>query len=335
MKESSKHSVLLSVISPCYNESEVVELFYAKLKGVLESVEDIEHEIIFVDDGSTDDTLSKLNQIAQGNPAVRIYSISRNFGHQIALTAGLDAAAGEAVIMMDSDLQPPPELIPEMIKKWREGYDVVTAVRSNTRGISWFKNMTSRSFYFILNILSDTSIPQGAADFCLISRRVCRMLQDMRERHRFLRGMISWTGFNRAFLPYQASKRVAGKSKYTVLRMISLALDATFSFSAAPLRLATRIGFIITILGFVYLGWILGRYFLLKDLVSGWASLIGVTLILGGCQLMFIGLVGQYLARVFEELKGRPMYIFKQTPSDSRWSTSGEKAGGNASLAES
>jgi glycosyltransferase involved in cell wall biosynthesis len=322
--KSPGHRIQLSLISPCYNESEVIELFYTQLRQALESLRDISHEIVFVDDGSTDDTLLKLNQIAAKEPAVRVCSLSRNFGHQTALTAGLDVAVGEAVIMMDSDLQHPPSLIPKMVEKWRQGYEIVSAVRQNTRGVSSFKSMTSKSFYFLVNILSDTAIPRGAADFCLISRRVCDMLRTMRERHRFLRGMISWMGFKRDFVPYQAPKRAAGKSKYTFLKMISLALDAIFSFSAAPLRLATRIGVIITFLGFAYFVWILARYIVLGDLIPGWASLIGVTLILGGFQLVFIGLIGQYLARIFDEVKRRPMYIFKQLPPDYRQNTSEE-----------
>lgn len=332
MKDSSEHKALLSVISPCYNESKVIGLFYTELKQVLESLEDLEHEIIFVDDGSTDGTLAQLNQMAQEDPCVRVCSLSRNFGHQIALTAGLDLAEGEAVVMMDCDLQHPPDLIPEMVKKWRQGYDVVSAVRNETEGAPWFKNITSKSFYFLLNSLSNIHIPQGAADFCLLSRRVCKVLQKMPERHRFLRGMISWVGFNRTFMPYQAPRRAGGKSKYTFIKMLSLATEAILSFSSAPLRLATRVGVIITLSGFIYLIWILLK---LKQAVPGWASLIGVTLILGGCQLIFIGLIGQYLARIFEEVKGRPTYIIKQTPVTSQQSDDKQKSGNNTPAAES
>jgi dolichol-phosphate mannosyltransferase len=273
---------------------------------------------VFVDDGSADDTLDQLNLIAENDPAVRVCSLSRNFGHQITLTAGLDAAVGDAVIMMDADLQHPPSLIPELVRKWREGYDVVSAIRLRTAGETWFKGATSRGFYTLLNSLSGTKVPPGAADFCLISRRVCKSLQDMPERHRFLRGMISWAGYRRAFVPYESPPRAAGKTKYSLVKMVTLALDAVFSFSAEPLRLALRVGLMIIFLGFFYLAWTLIYGYLIHGLVPGYASLIGVIMILGGTQLAFIGLIGQYLARVFEEVKGRPIYLLKQEPAAPR-----------------
>ena len=305
---------LISVVIPCFNESTVIQLFYPELKRVFQTLEDFQHEIIFVDDGSTDDTLVQLNRMAQQDSCVRVCSFSRNFGHQIAITAGLDAATGEAAITMDADLQHPPELIPQMINKWKEGYDIVTAVRDSTDGLSCFKRITSKGYYFILNFLSEIRIPQGAADFNLFSRPAYMALRAMPERHRFLRGMTSWVGFKRDFLSYSEPKRAAGESKYTVLKMITLALDGIFSFSAAPLRIATKLGLLITFCGLSFLIYILGRY-LSGDTVRGWASLIGVTLILGGVNLMSIGLLGQYLSRVFEEVKGRPIYIFKQEPT--------------------
>jgi len=316
--EAPDHRILLSVITPCYNESEVIGLFYKELRPVLESLNNLDFEILFVDDGSSDDTLDQLNRIAEGDPAVRVCSLSRNFGHQITLTAGLDHAAGDAVIMMDSDLQHPPSLIPELVRKWREGYDVVSAIRQKTEGETWFKGFTSRGFYTLLNALSGTKVPQGAADFCLISRRVCNSLKDMPERHRFLRGLISWAGYKRTLVPYHASRRAAGTTKYSLVKMVTLALDAVFSFSAEPLRLALRAGLTVTFGGFAYLLWTLIYGYMIKGLVPGYASLIGVTMILGGTQLIFIGLIGQYLARVFEQVKGRPIYLLKQEPAAPR-----------------
>ena len=306
---------LLSVIVPCYNESEVLALFHDRLRPVLESMPELAHEILFVDDGSSDDTLDQLNRFAVDNPNVRVCSLSRNFGHQVALTAGLDYANGDAIVMLDSDLQHPPELIEQLVEKWHEGYDVVSAVRINTKGAGWMKNLTSRAFYVFLNFLSDTKVPAGVADFCLISKRMGAVLEHMPERHKFLRGMISWAGFRRAFISYEATPRAAGRTKYSAVKMMVLALDAVFSFSSAPLRLALRAGLTTTALGFLYLGWTLINGYLLDALVPGYASLIGVTMILGGFQLSFIGLVGQYLARVFEEVKGRPIYIVKQEPA--------------------
>lgn len=308
----------LSVVTPCYNESEVIGLFYQALRPVLESLADLDYEIVFVDDGSTDDTLEQLNRMAENDPNVRVCSLSRNFGHQVSLSAGLDFAAGDAVIMMDSDLQHPPSLIPKLVEMWRDGYDVVSAVRQGTEGETWFKNFTSRSFYVLLNSLSGTKIPAGVADFGLVSGRVREALIDMPERHRFLRGMISWAGFRRALLPYEAPRRAAGKTKYSLVKMVALALDAVFSFSAEPLRLALRAGVTIALLGFGYLAWTLIYGYLIRGLVPGYASLIGVILILGGFQLAFIGLIGQYLSRVFEQVKGRPLYLIKQRPSDAR-----------------
>lgn len=307
--------LLLSVVVPCYNESEVIGLFYAALKDVLNSLGDTDSEIIFVDDGSHDDTLDKLNQLAAADPTVRVCSLSRNFGHQMALTAGLDHAEGDAVVMLDSDLQHPPTLIPELIRKWRAGYEVVSAIRESTDGASWFKNFTSSSFYRVLNFLSSTQIPDGAADFCLISRHVRESIEGMRERHRFLRGMVSWVGFSRAFVPFVAPRRAAGTTSYSTYKMVAMALDATFSFSSEPLRLVTKVGVFVFGAGFVYLAINLIKGFIYGNLVPGYASLIGVVTILAGCQIVFLGLIGQYLARVFEEVKDRPLYLLKQAPS--------------------
>ena len=312
--EENTDRQLLSVVTPCYNESEVVKLFYNALKPVLDSLPDLNYEIIFVDDGSGDDTLVHLNEIASRDETVRVCSLSRNFGHQIALTAGLDFALGDAIVLMDSDLQHPPASIPELVAKWREGYDVVSAVRNNSQGASWLKDFTSNGFYFIFNLLSPTHVPKGAGDFCLLSRRVCDTLNNMPERHRLLRGMVSWTGFKRALVPYICAERVAGHSKYSMAKMVGLALDAVFSFSAQPLKLAFRLGLLMAVLGFTYLFWSVVSGLINGNLVPGYASLIGVTVTLGGCQLAFIGLIGEYLARVFEEVKGRPTYLVKQAP---------------------
>ena len=305
---------LLSVVTPCYNEAEVIDLFYRELRPVLASLDGIDFEIILVDDGSSDDTLARMNRIADGDPAVRPCSLSRNFGHQVALTAGLDASVGDAVILMDSDLQHPPRVIPELVAKWLEGHDVVSAMRRRPQGETFFKTLSSRGFYVFFNALSATKIPEGVADFCLLSRRACSALKQMPERHRILRGLIAWAGFRRAFVPYEQPPRAAGHTKYNLAKMIGLALDAVFSFSAEPLRLALRLGLAITALGFAYLAWSVLLGYLRDTIVPGWTSLIGIVMILGGCQLSFLGLIGQYLARVFEEVKGRPLYLFKQDP---------------------
>ena len=306
---------LLCVVTPCYNEEEVIEKFYEALKPVLKSLPGLNHRIIFVDDGSRDRTLEKLNALGARDPAVRVYALSRNFGHQIALTAGLDAARGDAVIMMDSDLQHPPGLIPDMIRLWREGHDVVSAVRQATEKSGLFKGSASAVFYWLINFLSDTNIVRGAADFCLLSRQAHRALRRLPERHRFLRGMVSWVGFRRAFVFFEAPDRVAGKSKYTLFKMLQLAFNATFSFSVTPIRLATQLGLFTILLSLLYLIFILACYFLgWKKLAPGWASIIFLVTFLGGVQLAFVGILGEYIARIFEEVKRRPLYLFKQKP---------------------
>src|SRR5262245_60806019 len=299
----------ICIVSPCFNEQEVIEMFYSALKDVLDAVPDIDYRLILVDDGSSDSTLEKLNALAAVDPSVRVYSLSRNFGHQAALSAGLDAARGDAVIMMDSDLQHPPTLIPRMIELWREGNDIVSAVRQSTADATLLKRFSSRGFYWVLNLLSDTRIVPGAADFCLLSRKAHGALRKMPEKHRFLRGMVSWMGYRRALLPYEAAKRAAGKSKYSRAKMVRLALDATFSFSVTPIRIATRLGLSIVALGMFYLTYILVRALFFGGLVQGWSSMVGVTLVLGGLQFVFIGLIGAYLGRVFEEVKRRPTYL--------------------------
>jgi dolichol-phosphate mannosyltransferase len=307
----------LTVIVPCFNEAPVVHRFTAELVEVLERL-DPGWRVCFIDDGSTDATLERLNEIAAHDGRIRVYSLSRNFGHQIALSAGLDVTVGSPVVMMDADLQHPPALIPEMVALWRSGYDVVSAVRQETADATWFKRVTANTFYWLINRFGETPIVPGAADFCLLSVRAHQAICSMPERHRFLRGMVSWIGFNRTYVPFQAPSRTAGESKYTTLKMVSLAVDALFSFSAAPMRMATRFGLALLVPGALYFLYILLRYVALDDFVRGWGSLIGTLMIIGGVQLIFIGMVGEYLARIFEESKHRPLYFFKQTPDDRR-----------------
>jgi glycosyltransferase involved in cell wall biosynthesis len=305
----------LTIIAPCYNEAAVVDQFHAELMRALDRV-DVIWRVCFIDDGSTDATLERLNALAKSDRRVHVYSLSRNFGHQIALSAGLDVSLGSAVVLMDADLQHPPSVIPRMIELWRSGSDVVSAVREETEGATWFKRATGNAFYRLINAFAETTIVPGAADFCLLSARAHAAICAMPERHRFLRGMVSWIGFHRTYVPFQAPRRLAGQSKYTTLKMMALALDAVFSFSAAPMRMATRLGVALLIPGLFYFIYILARYIVLDDFVRGWGSLIGMLMIVGGIQLIFIGMVGEYLARIFEESKRRPLYFFKQTPDD-------------------
>jgi dolichol-phosphate mannosyltransferase len=304
----------LTVVAPCYNEAAGIETFYRQVRDVLEAMPRITGRIVFVDDGSTDATLEVLNAIAARDPAVDVYSLSRNFGHQVALSAGLDVARGDAVVMMDSDLQHPPSLLPELVRRWQSGFDVVSAVRNTTSGASVLKRATAAAFYWLINRLSDVEIVPGAADFCLLSRRAHEALVAMPEHHRFLRGMVSWIGFPRARVAFDAPQRPAGTSKYTLLKMMGFAIDALLSFSAAPMRIASRMGTLLVLPGLAYLVYVVYRYFMVGDTVPGWGSTVSVLLIIGGTQLVFIGLIGEYLSRIFEETKHRPLYVLKQRP---------------------
>jgi polyisoprenyl-phosphate glycosyltransferase len=316
----------LCVVSPCFNEAAGIQFFHAAVRRALEPLDDLDYRIVLVDDGSTDGTLEVLNELAAADERVRVYSLSRNFGHQVALTAGCDVARGDALILMDSDLQHPPQLIPAMVAKWRAGADVVSAVRLRTAGASFFKRATARLFYGLLNSISDTHIEPGAADFVLLSRRAHAALLHMPERHRFLRGMVSWIGFRREFVEYVAPARHAGESNYTLRRMVHLASDALISFSSAPVRLATRLGVAVAACGLLYLAYI--GYTLLahpEQIVPGWSSLVIVVLMLSGVQLVCMGLIGEYIARIFEEVKGRPLYFFKQGPGEAESATADDE----------
>jgi dolichol-phosphate mannosyltransferase len=306
----------LCVVAPCYNEVSVIERFLSTLRAKLDRIPDGCYRIVIVDDGSTDGTLEILNQLAATDARLEVYSLSRNFGHQIALSAGLDVAHGDAILLMDSDLQHPPEVACEMVRLWRSsGADVISAVRRTTSDASLFKRWSGRMFYALINAMSETPIMAGAADFCLLSARAHRALCAMPERHRFLRGMISWIGFERAVVEYDAPARQGGESKYTPLKMAGLAMDAIVSFSATPMKMATRLGAAAAVAGGAYLLFALWRYLAVGDLERGWGSLIGAVLILGGIQLLFLGLMGEYLVRLFDEAKRRPLYLFKQTPA--------------------
>jgi glycosyltransferase involved in cell wall biosynthesis len=301
---AGQERALVSVVCPCFDEEEVIGLFYTELSRVLTGMVEVDHEMILVDDGSRDGTLQKLNEIASKDAGVKVVSFSRNF-------------AGDAVILMDSDMQHPAAIIPEMVLKWQQGADIVSCVRQDTADATFFKKMTSKGFYAVFNAMSDTKLPIGAADFCLLSRRACQQLRDMPERHRFLRGMVAWVGFNRQFIEYMAPQRAAGTSKYSLAKMLRFSAEALFSFTSMPLKMATRLGVLITLAGMVYLAYIILRAVLWGDTVQGWPSLISVVLILGGFQLTFIGLIGEYIARIFEEVKGRPPYVLKQSPARS------------------
>jgi polyisoprenyl-phosphate glycosyltransferase len=298
---------LLSVVAPVYNEDGTVEEFFTRVCAALDG---LPFELILVNDGSTDGSPLVLDHIAESDPRVRVVHLSRNFGHQTALTAGLDHATGDAVVMLDADLQDPPELIPIMLDHWRAGCDVVYAVREQRDGESRFKLSTARWFYRLFDKLAQVELQHNSGDFRLLDRRALNALLSMRERNRFLRGMTVWVGYTQAAVPYRRDPRYAGETKYTLSKMLRFSLDAISSFSHRPLQLATLLGFLISTLAFIAIPVvvvlrILGSY------LPGFSALTIVVLLLGGIELIAIGIIGEYVGRIYDEVKGRPLYLVR------------------------
>ena len=298
----------LSVVVPCYNEQESIETCHERLTEVLAALNE-PYEIIYVDDGSGDNTAALLQQIQAHDVHVVMVRLSRNFGHQPAVTAGLSASMGRAVVIIDADLQDPPQLIPEMVKLWRSGYKVVYGIRQTRDGETPFKLWTAKAFYRLINSLSAVEIPIDTGDFRLIDRIVVNVFLQMPERHRLLRGMWSWIGFPQVGLPYQRSPRFAGETKYPLRKMLGLALDGIVSFSVVPLRLVTALGFLSAggaFLGIVYTLWV---RLLTHSWVRGWAiSFVGM-LFMAGVQMLCLGILGEYIGRIYTESKQRPLFI--------------------------
>lgn len=303
---------LISVVVPLYNEAENVRHLCTLAARYLGTVDDIAYEIILVDDGSRDNSWRTISELHEEDNRIKGVRLSRNFGHQAALTAGYDYASGNAVITMDGDLQHPPEMLPAMIEKWREGYDVVSMKREATLQESWFKKTSSAFFYKLINGLSDITIRSAVADFKLLDRRVVKRLNSMRERARFLRGIISWIGFREAELTYTASARFSGSTKYSIRKMMRLAVNAISSFSTLPLTLGFYFGLAVNVVCVILMGYaIYNKVYDDKDL-SEWASTFITMLALNGIQLIMIGVIGLYLGRVLEEVKKRPLYIARE-----------------------
>ncbi len=299
---------LLSVVVPVYNEKEVLEEFYDRTKRVLLDVNGLDHEIIFVDDGSCDGSAQVITQFVGQDARVRLLKLSRNFGHQIAITAGIDAACGNAVVVIDADLQDPPEVILRFIEKWKEGYDVVYGVRETRDGETLVKVWTASIFYRILKALVNLDIPVDAGDFRLMSRRVVEHLKAMQERDRFVRGLVSWIGFRQIGMMYRRDKRYAGETKYPYRKMIRFALDGITAFSSIPLKMATIMGYLTSLVAFAYACSVIVQKFM-GYTVQGWATIMVGLLFLGGVQLICLGILGEYIGRIFNETKGRPLYI--------------------------
>jgi dolichol-phosphate mannosyltransferase len=305
--DGTRRLELLTVVAPVYNEEALIEEFYARVCAALEGVR---FEIVLVDDGSSDATPRLLDELSENDPRVRVVYLSRNFGHQTALTAGLDHACGGAVVMMDADLQDPPELIPKMLDHWRAGCDVVYAVREQRDGESRFKLSTARWFYRVFDKLAQVELQHNSGDFRLLDRRALDALLSMRERNRFLRGMTVWVGYTQAAVPYKRDQRYAGETKYTLGKMLRFSLDAISSFSHRPLQLATLLGFVISTLAFIAIP-IVVILRLLGSYLQGFSALTIVVLLLGGIELIAIGIIGEYVGRIYDEVKGRPLYLVR------------------------
>jgi glycosyltransferase involved in cell wall biosynthesis len=304
--------MLLSIVVPCYNEAAVLLELHVRLVSALEHLTDVSVEIIYTDDGSRDQTPEILRQLQAGDARVRIVSLSRNFGHQVAVSAGLEHASGAAVVIIDADLQDPPEVIPEMLERWRDGYQVVYGLRAKRAGETIFKRWTAKVFYRLINLLSEIEIPLDVGDFRLLDRKVVEVLLAMPERDRFLRGMVSWIGFKQVAVIYDRAARSAGESKYPLMKMVRFALDSVVSFSFVPLRLAIWVGFgaiAASVAGIIY-ALIIRLY--TTDWVRGWASIFTALLFLGGVQLITLGIVGEYVGRIYAEVKLRPLYVVQE-----------------------
>jgi dolichol-phosphate mannosyltransferase len=303
----------ITVVVPVFNEKESLPELYRRMSEALDSLGET-WELILVDDGSQDGSTEIIRQLAKQDDRVTPIIFARNFGHQIAVTAGLDYSRGQAVVIIDADLQDPPEVIPELIEKWREGYQVVYAVRSEREGETWLKTATASMFYRLIFRITDVKIPLDTGDFRLLDRKVVDVMCRMRERHRFLRGMAAWVGFRQVGVPYRRAARFAGVTKYPFRKMLRLALNAITGFSYFPLQVATYIGFISAGISIIVIPFVVGLRLLGSQAFFGQASTLLAVLFLGGVQLICVGILGEYIGRIYDEVKGRPLYIVSEEP---------------------
>ena len=303
---------LLSVVIPCFNEEEVIGETMKRLMVFCAELKNLDVELVFVDDGSRDRTRELLKGYASKDARIKIIGFARNFGHQVAVTAGMDAAKGDAVALIDADLQDPPEVMHGMIAKWREGFDVVYGTRTDRPGESAFKLATARGFYRLLNKLSDVAIPLDTGDFRLMSRNVVDTLRAMPERDRFVRGMVSWVGFKQTALPYRRAQRFAGESKYPLRKMLRFATDGILSFSTKPLQMSVAMGLVCALMAMLGIFYALFLRLFTDIWVEGWTALMIAVLFIGGVQLISVGILGEYVGRIYNEIKNRPLYVVQE-----------------------
>jgi dolichol-phosphate mannosyltransferase len=303
-------NIKISIIIPVMNESGNIDIIVKKISNELK--ENFDWELIFINDGSVDDTLERIKRNAQRYNRIKYISFSRNFGHQNALRAGYDYASGDCVICMDGDMQHPPKLIFQMIKKWNDGYDIVYTIRKDSEEISFFKRITAKIFYKIMNIFSDVKIDPGAADFRLVDKQVVDVIKSIKENDLFMRGMISWLGFRQCGIEYEPEKRVWGNTKYTFRKMVQFAISGITSFSVKPLHIATVVGYAMAFIAFIYALYAIYIKIFTDTTIEGWTSVLVIVLLIGGIQLIMIGILGSYMGKLFMESKKRPNYIIKE-----------------------
>jgi polyisoprenyl-phosphate glycosyltransferase len=304
---------IFSIIAPVFNERESLPILYDRVKEVMDTTGD-PWELILVDDGSQDGSTDMIRELAKKDDCVRPVIFARNFGHQIAVSAGMDYSRGQAVVIIDADLQDPPETILELIKKWREGNEVVYAVRAEREGETWFKTFTASLFYRLIYRITDVKIPLDTGDFRLLDRKVVNVMNQMHEKHRFLRGMSAWVGFKQVGVPYRRAARFAGTTKYPFRKMLKLAVTAITGFSYFPLQMATYLGFMSALLSIVVIPVVVIMRLVGNEAFFGQASTLIAVLFLGGVQLICLGILGEYLGRIYDEVKGRPLYIVREAP---------------------
>ena len=304
-------SARYSVVVPVFNEEAVVCECFRRIKAVMDKTNE-EYEIIFVNDGSRDNTKKIISELCDKDKCVKLIDFSRNFGHQTAISAGMDLSSGQAVIVTDADLQDPPEVIPEMIEKWKEGFDVVYGRRTKRKGETFFKRATAKMFYRILKSLTSFDIPTDTGDFRLIDRKVCDVLSSLKEKNRYIRGLVSWTGFRQTEVCYVREERFAGETKYPFKKMLKFALDGITAFSYKPLKLASVLGFMLSGVSFLYLLLVIYLKLFTEVTVLGWASAMSVILFFNGIILIMLGMMGEYIGRIYEEVKNRPLYVIRE-----------------------